>query len=92
MTGDNEAWRGYEPQRNPPRTCPAMARVSAAARELAAANRRGGVEARAATHASRRLAAYVEPDAVGAPSTAARAAGAVEADVLEPVEGGAAAV
>ena len=48
--------------------------------------------ARAAAAASRRPAARVEPDAAGAPVAAARAAGADNADVLEPVEEGAAEV
>ena len=83
---------GYEPQRIPPRTCPAMARASAAAPTLAAADRRRGVAARATTAASMRPAARVEPDAARAPVAAAGAARAADAGVLEPVEEGAAEV
>ena len=53
---------------------------------------RGGVEARAAADASRRPAAYVEPDAAGATVAVAGAAAATNAVVLEPVEEGAMAV
>ena len=53
---------------------------------------RRGVEAHAATNASRRPAACVEPDAAGAPVAVVGAAGATDADILEPVEEGAAAV
>ena len=48
--------------------------------------------ARAAAATSRRPAARMEPDAAGAPVTAAGAAKAADAVILEPVEEGAAEV
>ena len=81
---------GVRAPEDPPCTCPAMTRASAAAPRLPAANRKSGVEAPAAADASRRPAASVEPDAAGAPVAVAGAAAATDADILEPEEGGAA--
>ena len=73
-----------------PRTCLAMARACVAAPRLAAAGRKGGMEARAPADASRRPVARVEPNAANA--LVAGAAGATITVIVEPVEEGAAAV